>query len=287
MTASDLSTIAAQLRQLIRKLPSGLNEAEGGPTEKDRRDLESIASELSSRVASLDTTAQPDAFFNPADPRLFGVFAALAMVGQEKHPLSSLEGMKFYGSGVYALYYRGAFKLYEKIANTEHPIYVGKADPSVPHARTPKEQGLKLWGRLREHAKSVSSTANLDLTDFDCRYLVAQSGYQGQAEGALIRLFRPLWNSEIRILYGIGKHGDASTTRANKRSPWDTLHPGRSWAKGTTEDAKTTAQIKSEVGAHLGKHPPVASIAAILSEFMSEIRHQPQREATKPRPARS
>ena len=53
---------------------------------------------------------------------------------------------------------------------------------------------------------------------------------QNGAENYLIDLFKPIWNSEIGICYGFGKHGDDPGTRKNLRSPWDSLHPGRDWA---------------------------------------------------------
>lgn len=61
-------------------------------------------------------------------------------------------------------------------------------------------------------------------------------------------------------------------TRANKRSPWDTLHPGRKWAAATEEDVKTPEQIERELKAHLTAHlvygdvwPAAGSVDTILS----------------------
>ena len=73
--------------------------------------------------------------------------------------------------------------------------------------------------------------------------LVVQSGWETAAEDYLIRLFRPIWNKETKILYGLGKHGDSAETRTNKRSLWDTLHPARVWAAPTLEDARSPAEI--------------------------------------------
>lgn len=85
------------------------------------------------------------------------------------------------------------------------------------------EQGAKLCGRLSDHRKNIDkATSTLNLTDFEFRSLVVQSGWETAAEDYLIHLFSPIWNSETNILYGLGKHGDSATTRANKRSPWDT-----------------------------------------------------------------
>ncbi|MFN0044429.1 MAG: Eco29kI family restriction endonuclease, partial [Alphaproteobacteria bacterium] len=94
------------------------------------------------------------------------------------------------------------------------------------------------------------------------------------AEDYLIDLFKPIWNSEIGICYGFGKHGDAPETRANLRSPWDTLHPGRDWAHRdqNIRDAKSPDQITGKIAAHLAANPPVGSIDEILRRFLEEMR---------------
>lgn len=64
----------------------------------------------------------------------------------------------------------------------------------------------------------------------------------------------------------------APATRANKRSPWDTLHPGRAWAVATTEDAKSVTQINSELSTHFGAHPVYPDLEAVLASFIAELR---------------
>ena len=180
---------------------------------------------------------------------------------------------KFYGSGVYAIYYRGTFPAYAKISNAETPIYVGQAAPQVGNARTPIEQGERLTDRLRTHSRNISkANSTLSVVDFDCRALVVQSGWETAAEDYLIHLFQPIWNSETDILYGIGKHGDAAETRGNRRSPWDTLHPGRKWAAATQlVDARTPAQISTDLASHFKKSRIFASIDEVLKEFIDEL----------------
>jgi hypothetical protein len=89
--------------------------------------------------------------------------------------------------------------------------------------------------------------------------LVVKSAWQETAEDYLIAMFKPIWNNEMGVCYGFGKHGDAAKTRANRRSPWDTLHPGRKWA--TTSDnvpnEKSVTQILAEIAGHFAKFPPV------------------------------
>lgn len=226
---------------------------------------------LTEILAKLDPIAQPTSVFDPSNPKVVGRFVALALVAQDRHPLSEIP--KFYGSGVYAIYYKGSFSAYAPITCTETPIYVGQAAPALSNARTPMEQGSRLCGRLNDHRKNIGkATSTLDLDDFEFRSLVVQSGWETAAEDYLIHLFKPIWNSETNILYGLGKHGDSATTRANKRSPWDTIHPGRSWAIATTQDAKSTTQIHTELTAHFENNPSFPDVESVLSSFIQELR---------------
>ncbi len=274
MNSKDLEKIIDQLRATLDALPEA--DASGQPPRGTKRAWEQInelEAELRSRLVELQPIKEPRAFFDPADPRLFGVFAALALVGQDRHPLSTIGERPFYGSGVYAIYYNGKFKPYQPISETEHPIYVGKADPAVPHARTARDQDTQLWGRLREHRRTIErAESNLSLRDFECRYLVIASGWQIAAENALIGMFQPIWNKETNILLGFGKHGDKADTRRNTRSPWDTLHPGRSWAGDELlEDRRTAKEIEAQVEAHFKAHPPIEDASAILHALMESV----------------
>jgi Eco29kI restriction endonuclease len=191
-------------------------------------------------------------------------FFAFSFINQEKRALAELIANPFYGAGVYAIYYKGnAEKAYLPLSGTETPIYVGKADPRFAYAETVESQGQMLFARLKEHAKNIAKT-ELDLADFEYRAAAIQSGMQASVEDFMIRLFRPIWNKEIRICYGIGKHGDSATTRANKRSPWDTMHPGRKWAVDTHADQMSRADIEAKIAAHLAAHPVISGKDALF-----------------------
>lgn len=181
-------------------------------------------------------------------------FFAFSFVNQDKRDLAELMDSPFYGSGVYAIYYHGkACKVYRPLSGTETPIYVGKADPGISDAETVEDQGQALYLRLKEHAKNIAKT-DVALGDFRYRYATIQSGMQAAVEDFMIRLFKPIWNKEVKICYGIGKHGDSATTRANKRSPWDTMHPGRKWAVATTADQMKRTEIEANIRKHFQRH---------------------------------
>lgn len=259
-----------------------LEEASSAMTKKESDEARLALEGLQRTLAGIDPIREPRSIFDPSDPRVVGKFVGVALVAQEKVPLAGLPA--FYGSGVYALYYNGPNPAYAPLVGRETPIYVGKADPQSASAKTAKAQGPKLHGRLREHLRSITKAMNdpaatLDAKDFLCRFLVVQSGWQTAAENYLINLFKPIWNDELGLCFGIGKHGDSPDTRGNLRSPWDTLHPGREWASrlkkdGTpVPDAKPRERITKEIGAHFAAHPPFGSETDILKQFFADL-HQ-------------
>ncbi|MBN1344367.1 MAG: Eco29kI family restriction endonuclease [Phycisphaerae bacterium] len=192
---------------------------------------------------AVDPIRPPPKVLYPTDPKAAGEL--IAKLVEDLDPVS-LEGVgEFYGSGVYAIYYGGDFAAYRAIRGSRCPIYVGKADPKFPEAPTPRAQGPQLSRRLAEHARSIGLAQNLDVTDFSCRFLVIQSGYQAAAEDHLINAYQPVWN---KTCVGIGKHGDAAR---RERSAWDILHPGRPWAsKQTSRSGQTPNVVRQEIERH-------------------------------------
>lgn len=234
-------------------------------------EINGLASQLGELLRRLDPIAEPSVIFDPSNPSLVGRFIAVGLIAQPRISLSNVP--KTYGSGVYAIYYKGDFAPYCPVADTETPIYVGTTTPAIPNARTPYEQVPKLTSRLGRHAGNIAkATSTLALHDFEFRSLVVQSGWEKQAESYLIHLFRPVWNKEVQIISGFGKHGDSADTRTHGRSPWDTLHPARSWAGKSATDQKLESQIIQEVATHFNAHPPLPNVDSVLAEFFEELR---------------
>lgn len=269
-----LEQLAAQLKELSEQI--AIQEAEGIPVQRVKRVRKTIAeayNKLRKVMEDLDPIKHPGFVFDPSNPNVAGRIVAITMIAQPRKPLAAID--RFYGSGVYAIYYGGDFPAYEAISKREHPIYVGKADPADPAGKTAMEQGDRLANRLNDHRKNIAkATTTLNLDDFEYRALVVQTGWQASAENYLIHLFKPIWNSEIDICYGFGKHGDDPGTRANLRSPWDTLHPGRDWAHRdpNMKDARPAERIIQDIHQHLVKHAPLDTIDQILRRFLEEIR---------------
>jgi hypothetical protein len=231
-----------------------------------------------------DPVRTPLKSFDPSDPKTVGRMVSLALLAQPMVPLGTVKAA--YGSGVYAIYYAGDHPLYARISGTETPIYVGKADPSNGDASSAREQGPRLTGRLIEHAATIATAEKyarenelapglsaIRLADFTCRRLVCATNAQLVAERHLIRMFWPVWNSDTKACWGMSKHGDAATTRRNKRSPWDVVHPGRAWALDEQlVDNATAEEVALRIDAILDEYPPRTDHAALLEEMLAAFR---------------
>lgn len=255
--ALEYDRLARALEEVLACLPTRGVDASGLPTKRARklvREIRQVVRRLRELAHAIDPVLQPPTTLDPYQPDVLGRLIGETMQEQPRHPLASLRD--FYGSGVYALYYRGDHPAYGALRHTNTPIYAGKADPPTPLAATPEDQGLRLSRRLREHAKSIRAALNLSIDDFDYRFLVVKSGLQKAAEDYLLNYFRPIWNQ--RACSGFGKHGDDPRIRSNTRSEWDTLHPGREWASraGNTPNPKTHEQIIADIAAHFAQTPP-------------------------------
>lgn len=148
--------------------------------------------------------------------------------------------IKFHGTGVYAVYYIGKNNYYSPIAKKNRlefslPIYVGKAVPrGWRQSRNESDSEKKtheLNARLRDHAKSINQSSNLDVEDFYCRFMILEgsaSSLISTVEAALIRVYMPFWNSQLD---GFGNHDPGRGRYNQAKSDWDIIHPGRVWAE--------------------------------------------------------
>ena len=269
---SPLASLLSELRTLTERISVAETGDDARAIKRIRVGFEQVTSQLRKVTTKLDPILRPESIFDPTDPNTSGRVVALTLVAQTKHPLAKIP--EFYGAGVYAIYYKGDFTPYAQLKNRDHPIYIGKADPDNQAAKDAVSQGTKLSARLNEHARSIRKAfTTLDINDFECRFLIVQTGFQKSAEDYLINFFKPIWNSETKICFGLGKHGDSSETRVNKRSPWDTMHPGREWADATVENQKALETIVEQIGEHLATHRPYADIHEIFERFTEDM-HQ-------------
>ena len=193
--------------------------------------------------------------YNPLDYESLSETLARELMSSEVVRLTDIE--KFYGDGVYALFYDGDFPAYEKLskANRSHPgsfpIYVGKASPKTltgaeldaSMVDTP-EAGKRRYTRVaKDHFRSIEQASNLKPEDFSCRLLVLNAIWVPLAESALIARYVPVWNS---IVPGFGNHAPGAGRAAGRVSRWDVLHPGRGRETEACSDADF-ASLSEEV----------------------------------------
>ena len=195
--------------------------------------------------------------FNPLDKKSLGTSIANALLAQPVGPLPPCE--KFIGAGIYAIYFSGDHAVYRTIAKADAEgkeiplIYVGKAVPEGAHKGgfgldTPA--GVVLFSRLCDHAESIQQTKNLSVKDFACRYLVVDEIWIPLGESLLIEMFSPIWN---RLIDGFGNHDPGSGSYRQQRSPWDVLHPGRTFAEKLQPHSKTDIELLKAVAAFVAK----------------------------------
>ncbi|MBM9520601.1 Eco29kI family restriction endonuclease [Desulforhopalus vacuolatus] len=169
---------------------------------------------------------------------------------------------KFYGTGVYAIYYIGKFPQYKKIyeqnrMSFNHPVYIGKAVPTgwrqARSIHAIGEKTFELHTRLKEHSTSISHASNIENKDFRCRFMILEndaSSMIGTVEAALIRFYTPLWNSSID---GFGNHDPGKGRYNQAKSDWDVLHPGRPWAEKCQGVHSTGVSVKENIATYFTK----------------------------------
>jgi hypothetical protein len=271
---STAQTLVLKLRDDLERLLKDARNLELTPKNRVTvaAEIQKSATALNGLLVELDPIDRASAVFDPGNPRTVGYFLALALSAQPRRPLVALK--EFYGTGVYALYYKGDFGAYQPISGSDTPIYIGMAVYESKDRHDQSPMGTSLARRLAEHKNNIQrASETLNIEDFDYRALVVQSGWEGPAETHLIRMFSPIWNKEVKILQGFGKHGDSITTRANKRSPWDTFHAGRNWAGGEGQtDKKTPDQIKYQLNIHFEKTIVYQTFEDVFTAFVSGLK---------------
>ena len=191
---------------------------------------------------------------NPLEKRRLAEGIVRELLASQSEQLGAL--VPFLGAGVYLIFYRGEFPLYAPLARAnrrtlQYPIYVGQAVSSGSRkgkAFSDAVDSPALFNRLNQHANSVRAARNLDIADFDCRFLVVEEFWITLAESLLIESYRPLWNI---VLDGFGNHDPGAGRRQGRRPNWDTLHPGRAWADRLQPGLVGLAEIEARVSSHL------------------------------------
>lgn len=185
--------------------------------------------------------------FKEFDPLDYDNLARTCVQELERRDAVPLDFSKpFSGAGVYALYYKGKLDVYRPISlkDASWPIYVGKAVPKGgrkgARARSAPGASNSLFKRLGEHRESIDAAVNLKVEDFLCRYLAVKELWITMAERLLIERYRPVWNVALE---GFGLHNPGKGRHGGQLSWWDTLHPGRPWAKHLQQ---TRAQKEAE-----------------------------------------
>lgn len=169
---------------------------------------------------------------------------------------------RFHGTGVYAIYCiarHGNYSKFHQINRTSFhlPIYVGKAVPrGWRQARILADQETKTYeliGRLREHSRSIGQGSGIEVDEFRCRFMILEgqeADLIGTVEAALIRMYRPLWNT---VVDGFGNHDPGKGRYNQAKSDWDVYHSGRKWAGKCLGTPSSYSDVDAKVITYLNK----------------------------------
>jgi hypothetical protein len=161
---------------------------------------------------------------------------------------------RFDGIGLYALYYQGEFLPYSPIASPKEitdrrPIYVGRCvAPGLRHSnRGNAPIASSLYNRLLQHEADLRQAENLHINDFYSQYLVADNASLSLAQSILFDRYDPIWNT---VIEGFGNHNPGKGRSLARRSDWDTIHPGRPWAKHLLEGVASAGELTARLAKH-------------------------------------
>ncbi len=218
--------------------------------------------------------------YDPFAPENILIGLVDAINHRPDHPLADLTPVK--GAGVYLIYYLGihqSFDAYESLTKPNQdelrvPIYVGKAVPKGARKGQRRktveedEAAASLATRLNNHRVSIEHADNLDVRDFQYRYLPVKAFWIPTMERLLIEHYAPLWN---QVVDGFGNKAQGSERGTTAPSPWDTIHPGR--LKNLNKRKKrrlSRDQVVALINHALARSSaPMEAETAITTEIMS------------------
>jgi hypothetical protein len=210
--------------------------------------------------------------YNPLDKLNIARSIESELLRRAGDPLKAVDHLT--GAGVYVIYYTGDFQPYAPIATANQgdlamPIYVGKAIPKGGRKgglTKDAAAGKALADRLRQHASSIDECANLDLSDFYVRHLVVDDVWIPLGENMLIESFKPVWN---RAVDGFGNKDPGRRRATQFKSPWDVLHPGRSFAEKLADSTLTAELVLQRVQDHFAGRP-LTKLPKLIVEQQAE-----------------
>jgi hypothetical protein len=205
-----------------------------------------MPSKISTQVSN-DRTLGPSG--NRRSRRLTGAQRKLLTLVENAPVYELSQSNKLKGQGVYLLVYRGEFSAYLPIAEANRggsftfPIYVGKAWAMSKH-RSQKVAAE----RAGRHRRSIELVENLNLRDFALRFIELPWDRVETTERALIEMYAPLWNL---ALHGFGNKHPGAGRDGQRKSPFDSLHPGRTFAESLPPGIASDTVLCAEIDAHV------------------------------------
>lgn len=179
--------------------------------------------------------------------------------GTPVYPIPITE--RFCGTGVYGLYCTAQSGIYSGFNLVNRTIlrlliYIGKAVPKgwrQGRGLLLNSRSYELNNRIREHSRSIDLAEGLDRSDFFCRFIILEgreSDLIGTVEAALIRKYKPIWNT---LIDGFGNHDPGKGRYEQAKSDWDICHPGRPWAEKCQGKSKNQKYLLEAIKEYMSK----------------------------------
>lgn len=143
--------------------------------------------------------------------------------------------------------------LLESRSGAMRSLLVGKAVPAgarkgnagvnidpVPAMSQRQRKHAESVRQVEEFAAGAGPKIQLKLDELFFRYLLVDDIWMPLGESILIEQFNPAWNV---VIDGFGNHDPGKGRHNQRRSPWDTLYPGRHWAIKCKPYSKTWDEI--------------------------------------------
>ncbi|WP_435970245.1 Eco29kI family restriction endonuclease [Streptomyces sp. Qhu_M48] len=153
--------------------------------------------------------------------------------------------------GLYALYYTGPYPLYRPVASSacDVPVYVGMARPGWSSRSQTGRPGV-MNRRMRVFERSIEFVDDLEVQDFQVRYLPVEEIWMDGPERLMIGDHRPVWNV---VVHGFGTHLQGLSRNSSPRTLWDELHPGRPYAQRQAAAKSSRAELEHAVRQHFAR----------------------------------
>ena len=160
-----------------------------------RKTISEAYENLRKVMADLDPVKHPGFVFDPSNPNVVGRLVGITMVAQDRKPLAAVE--RFYGSGIYAIFYNGDFRSYKRCRRKSTRYTPARPTPLTLQARP-------LWIKVTDLPGAWVTTAGISQRQIPrCGWMTSNTGLSWCKRGG--KMPPKLTSSTFSSRYGTTK----------------------------------------------------------------------------------